>query len=923
MKFQHLSISILFILFSLTLPAQTVSYSASSQDIVNPDRGFYFPIYPSGEMGNFTPLNAADLADKRQNFFSPGGGAGYQIRTGLFFRYYILDNSTDNLGSFPSQLQQDFDAVRQAGGRLIIRFAYTITPNTSCGQAACPPYGDAPKARVLSHIAQLAPVLQTNEDVISVVQNGFIGVWGEQYYTDYFGDASQSPYKLFDNNWQDRIDVLSALLDAVPTNRIVQVRYPQMKQKYVYGINAPVTSLPMTAAQAHDGSDIARLGFHNDCFLSSPDDFGTYYDYGTSATSSSSQTAILKPYFGADAKYNAAGGETCGDGYSPQNDCSGMAVSDMATLHYSYLNAAYNNDVNNDWVTGNCMDEIKQKLGYRLVMLNGTYPATASAGTNISFTLNLENVGFAAPYNERELELVLRNTSTQSDYKVNINGTNTDTRFWHTGTVTMTANAMLPATLPTGTYDLFLHILDPSNNNAIANRPEYSIQLANTGTWEASTGFNRLNHTLTVGQTPPPSNSGCITIDGDFSDWGNIDAISTSGSNGLNSLKAADQTDTLYIHATTNLHTNYQLYIDSDNNNSGSNEYTDTNWFSTGFNYMIENGSLFAYTGTGADWSWNFVATVNAVKNASGLELEIDKSLLSAGTIINIGLAGLDGAWNEVAHIPTGSNAAAYTLNSSLICSDICVVTDGDFSDWSLINTISTSGSNGLNTLKAADSPGTLHVHAATNINTNYQLYIDSDNNNSGSNEYTNTNWFSMGFNFMIENGSLFAYTGTGADWSWNFVATVNAVKNASGLELEVDKSLLGASTTINIGLAALDAAWNEVGHIPTGSNAAAYTFTSTLNCNNSNPACNTTNLTLQGALNNSVDYETDGSISSTQVISGNNTVGYDSGTLIQLNSGFSTSSTVNFSAFIDGCGGLFRQQSSNVVSQPHQPMEK
>lgn len=757
MKFCHVSLLTLFFLLS-TLQAQTqtqtLSYTASQEDIVNPDRGFYHPIYPAGDMNNFTPIDAADLISKRQTFYTPFS-ASYQIRTGLFYRYYILDNSTDDLSSFTPLLQQDFDAVRQAGARLIIRFVYTVTPDTSCGASACPPYGDASKARVLTHITQLKPILQANEDVIATVQNGFIGVWGEQYYTDYFGDASQSPYKLLDNNWQDRIDVLAALLDATPASRAVQARYPQMKQKYIYGINAPVTSAAMTAAQAHTGTDLARLGFHNDCFLAASDDFGTYWDYGSSTTSSSDQTAFLKPYAAADGKYVPVGGETCSDGYSPENDCSGIAVSDMAALHYSFLNSEYNNDVNNDWETDNCMDEIKQKLGYRLVMLDGTYPLSAAAGTSMSFTLNLENVGFAAPYNERELELVLRNVSTLTDYKVSINGANTDTRLWHTGTIAMTANITLPTTLPIGSYDLLLHILDPSNNNAVADRPEYSIQLANVGTWEASTGFNQLNHLLIV-TTAPPTPS-CVTIDGDFSDWSSISNISTSGSTGLNTLKAADETNTLY-------------------------------------------------------------------------------------------------------------------------------------------------------------------VQAATDINTNYQLYLDSDNDSSGSNEYTNTNWSSTGFNFMIENGTLYAYTGTGADWSWSFVATLNAIKNGSGLELEIDKSLLGASlSTINIALATLDANWNEVGYIPTGSIAAPYTLNSMLDCG----GCTSDDLILQGVLSSNEDYETNGTITSTQTISGNNTVDYDSKTSILMNVGFSTSNTVDFSAFIDGCGGQFRTESSDEKRQPHQPVSE
>ena len=40
------------------------------------------------------------------------------------------------------------------------------------------PYGDATKEWMLKHIAQLKPIFTEFEDVIDVVQAGFIGVWG-------------------------------------------------------------------------------------------------------------------------------------------------------------------------------------------------------------------------------------------------------------------------------------------------------------------------------------------------------------------------------------------------------------------------------------------------------------------------------------------------------------------------------------------------------------------------------------------------------------------------------------------------------------------------------------------------------------------------------------------------------------------------
>ena len=48
------------------------------------------------------------------------------------------------------------------------------------------------------------------------------------------------------------------------------LRYPALKQS-IFG-----TTTPLTAAQAYDGSPMARTGHHNDCFLSSANDVGTY-----------------------------------------------------------------------------------------------------------------------------------------------------------------------------------------------------------------------------------------------------------------------------------------------------------------------------------------------------------------------------------------------------------------------------------------------------------------------------------------------------------------------------------------------------------------------------------------------------------------------------------------------------------------------
>jgi hypothetical protein len=328
-----LLVTLLSTFFTSFLIGQNVFYTESNEDFVNPDRGFYH--YTETRASNYNPLVLNDLVSKRTTFFTPPQG-NYMIKSAMVFRYFVLDDfvNSDISSTFLNQVSADFNIARQAGVRLIIRFTYTINPTTSCGASACPPYGDATKARVLAHITQLKPILQANEDVISVVQMGFIGVWGEQYYTDHFGDpSSNGDGKITDPNWQKRNEVLTALLDAVPASRMVQVRYPQLKQRFIYGINAPVNSAAITANQAHKGTNIARIGLHNDCFLASADDFGTYFDYGSSSTSPSNQIGILKPYFAADGKFTVVGGETCSDDYSPQNNCGALAVPEMQSLH--------------------------------------------------------------------------------------------------------------------------------------------------------------------------------------------------------------------------------------------------------------------------------------------------------------------------------------------------------------------------------------------------------------------------------------------------------------------------------------------------------------------------------------------------------------------------------------------------------------
>ena len=481
------------IFVKLSAQRATLLYKESLEDFANPERGFYIP--KDALASGFVPLDFNVLRNYRTTS-QAHGSASYKVFATLFYRGYVLDIFRDKPLSpaFLHDLDGDFAVARSAGVKLIIRFAYTNRSHRGdCpNKAICPPYGDAPKEIVLHHIAQLKPLLTKNADVIAVLQQGFIGIWGENYFTDYFGFPGDDVGRIMDSSWRDRNEVLKALLSALPKDRMVQVRTPQMKQKFVYGPKAAVTAGPITEKEAFNFSDKARIGFHNDCFLAGPDDYGTFYDNGSSETAKKPANLELRKYFEADSRYGAVGGETCDDTYSPQNDC-GPAEKAMAAMHYSYLNTAYNNKVNNDWDSAGCINTIKKNLGYRIVLRSATLPVAVKAGWPFSFTLNMENVGYAAPYNPRTLRLIFRNRQTGQEFFLPCK---TDIRFWFSGRKECRETLYLPKNMTRGSYDILLNL--PDKYASIAKNPAYSIRLANENMWEEKTGYNNLRHQITV-----------------------------------------------------------------------------------------------------------------------------------------------------------------------------------------------------------------------------------------------------------------------------------------------------------------------------------------------------------------------------------------------------------------------------------------
>ncbi len=424
----------------------TVSYTASTAVITNPERGF--------DHTN----TACD-----SSLYSQSTLQGYRTNENISLvlcNFYLTSFKTSAISQAAlNTLQTQLNTIRAAGLKVVLRFAYTSTDNV-----------DASLTQILSHIDQLAPIIQSNSDVILVWQAGFIGEWGEWYYTNHFGDQGV----ISAQQWADRKSVVDKMLSVLPSTRMVSLRTPNFKRT-MYQTAA------ITSSQAFNGSAIARIGQHNDAFVASPDDMGTY-----------TNTSVEYPWLQAETTYLPMGGEN--DAYDPPRADCPTALQEMGMFHWTYINTDYYQPTLSAWTSQGCIDTMKKQLGYRFVLSSGTYPNSASVGGPLNVQINMRNDGFAAPFNPRNVELVLRNTSSGALYRFALAS---DPRLWLAGTTTtITQTITLPTNIPTGTYALLLNLPDPMS--ALNTRPEYSIQLANVNTWEASTGFNNLLRTVTI-----------------------------------------------------------------------------------------------------------------------------------------------------------------------------------------------------------------------------------------------------------------------------------------------------------------------------------------------------------------------------------------------------------------------------------------
>lgn len=380
---------------------------------------------------------------------------GYTL---VHFDFYMEDYREKLIDdSYLEVVRQCLQALREGGCKGVVRFAYTNSESQN-------PH-EAEKELVLQHIAQIKPILQEYVDVIYTMEAGFIGVWGEWYYTTYFKP----------NDFASRREVLDALLDALPQERMLCIRTPRFKQK-CYGWTIADT---LTRAEAFSGTAKARLAAHDDAIMADASDLGTF------------NNSELRAYWEAESKYTIYGGESCpGSGGSTIASCE-KTLDQFLKMHISYLNRDYYRPTHNRWKNEGCQDLIYRSIGYRFEGREIATTKNPKVGEELKAKLSLVNVGWAAPKNPRDIEMILVNTADPKDRYTVV--PNSDPRFWFTDEMICVEVAFMPK--KAGEYNLYLNMPDPKPN--LRTNPRYSIRLANVDCWDEETGYNYLT-TVTV-----------------------------------------------------------------------------------------------------------------------------------------------------------------------------------------------------------------------------------------------------------------------------------------------------------------------------------------------------------------------------------------------------------------------------------------
>lgn len=434
---------------SQAVEKEEIKYTETLEDFKNPERGFYNTLFlkllPSGSKAVNPRANLTHLRIGIGDFSSAVNG-----NKDIAFTEDALNALSETLAN-----------ARKNNGSIILRFAY----DNFDGKGNLEPSLNM----MLKHISQLKPVFELNQDVISYIELGFFGPWGEMHTSSICTTDNVSK-------------AIDAMLDAAPEKIKIGVRTPNYYAKWI-GIDRKNLNQNIT----QKGTKAYRVGLYNDGYLGSESDLGTF-----------ANREIEIAWLENQARHTLYGGEVVANYASgtPLNTAQYMSKEAFRT-HTTYLNAEWNNSVINDWKNETYDGDdklyigqtgytyIANHLGYRFVLRNSEIPKSVKQDEKLKLNLKIENVGFANLVNDKIVSLVCVKENETYEIKTDLDATK-----WNSTEITnVNFETELPKNMSLGNWKIYLRI---SEYGDMAKDNNYQcIRLANDGgMWDDQMGAN-------------------------------------------------------------------------------------------------------------------------------------------------------------------------------------------------------------------------------------------------------------------------------------------------------------------------------------------------------------------------------------------------------------------------------------------------
>jgi hypothetical protein len=482
---------------------------------------------------------------------------------------------------------------------------------------------------IKNHVIDMKSIYQQYDDLIVAVEMGMFGPWGEMH---------SSRHSTIKTNMYYPIEV-SALkhihnvyMLALPLTHSVLVRRPYYIRQ-IFDDDKPI--LPN---EAYTNTPKARTGYHNDAYLNSISDGGTF-SHGWSRNQE-------LEYINDLTRYNFFGGESFGTPNDTYNNAK-HALLESKQQHMTYLHRDYYKPIFDAW-DYSTREDFTRQLGYRFELKNLSHSQEVAPGGMLYVCLKLQNYGFSAMHLRRPVSLVLDNGKAGAQNIQYQTTLSVDPRTWtpEAKLINIERKLRIPASIDEGIWQLRLVLPDRHINLQADGR--YAVRFANEHIWNTD-GTNLLVEKIPISA----SVSGSRTHDDVFEE---ITAVSVSSVSQISAIKTAK-----FLTVSASYDKDYffhQVFIDNDGDST-----TGYRVENIGADLLVENNYTYVFTGKHwNDWSWQHLndtmtVSINRFQYVWQILLtNLQQPITSLSRVLFAGTQGNEGYYSSIISVTINSN---------------------------------------------------------------------------------------------------------------------------------------------------------------------------------------------------------------------------------------------------------------------------